>query len=100
MSETATHPIDISEPFTLAYAVRHGNRGKGHVILVKYGEEGYYSTNIPELDTMEDARQMVRELNQKLGIDDKVADSMSFASMFGWDKPCAMLAHRYFAAKA
>ena len=77
-----------------------GNAPGQRIGIVKVGETGYYATNLDN-PTMskEDVTQTVDYLNNRLGIPSDVAESAAFASCFGWDKPVAVCALRFFAAQ-
>jgi hypothetical protein len=56
--------------------------------VVNEGETGYYKTDILEcnkIKTPSEAREFVKELNQKLGLSEKEAAIMQAKSMGGWD---------------
>lgn len=48
------------------------------IIIVKYGEKGYYKTDFTG-DSM--------EYNKKIGVSEAVRMAMVCGSMFGWDVP-------------
>lgn len=63
----------------MAYAIRPMT---GEVIVVKFGEKGFYPTDLGR-----QSRAWVDEQNAKLGIDEPTAMAFEVCSMFGnWDK--------------
>lgn len=84
--------------FDAAYTVILGNRPGERIGLVKYNETGYYPCpgwDAPSM-TLEEVKEHVAGLNERLGIPANVAESMTYASLFGWHAPCAAPAHAYF----
>lgn len=61
--------------------------------IVKKGIQGYFpaETNLDDLFkakyTYEDVRDVVEELNEKMGVSVEEAKAMEFGSMFGWEAP-------------
>jgi hypothetical protein len=86
--------------FDAAYIHVLGNRPGERINLVKYKESGYYACQPFKFDnngmTASEVDQVVADLNAGLGVPEDVAGSMYAASMFGWDKPCAAVALRYY----
>jgi len=66
------------------YAMLH----TGELIIVKYGEKGYYKTDIPVTDK-ESMRSLCDEMNGKLGVSKAQAAAMLAGSMYGWYVPAA-----------
>ncbi|MFZ5856739.1 MAG: hypothetical protein ACOYZ6_07910 [Chloroflexota bacterium] len=63
----------------MAYAIRPMT---GEVIIVKFGEDGFYPT-----DYGVQSSEWVKEQNEKLGIDEATAEAMAMCSMFGnWER--------------
>lgn len=88
---------DTARKVDAAYTVIHGARPGKRIGVVKYRESGYYLTDFDNpTDTLEQVREFVRNMNERLGLPADVADSMSYASCFGWDVPIANKAHEYF----
>lgn len=56
--------------------------------VVRKGESGYYKTDIPVYDS-KDAKALVNEQNEKLGVTKAQAEAMKAGSMFGWHVPAA-----------
>ena len=56
--------------------------------IIKKGETGYYKTDIPVYDS-KDAKELVNEQNEKLGVTKAQAEAMKAGSMFGWHVPAA-----------
>jgi hypothetical protein len=84
--------------FEGAYTTVEGNKPGERIGLVKYNETGYYACpgwDDPSM-SIQEVRDHVAFLNGRLEIPADVAESMSFASCFGWDKPIAERAHEYF----
>lgn len=88
------------ENFNLAYITLLGNKPGTRIGLVKYNEAGgYYPCEGYDYagDSLDEVKARVAELNKRLEIPEEVADSMTYASLFGWNAPCAAPAHAYFA---
>lgn len=63
----------------MAYAIRPMTK---EVIIVKFGEEGFYQT-----DYGVQSREWVEDQNAKLGVDAPTASAMALCSVFGdWTK--------------
>lgn len=60
----------------------------GAVVILKRGETGYYKTDIPFQDK-EEAKQLVTEYNEKLGVTKAQSEAMKAGSMFGFEVPGA-----------
>ena len=56
--------------------------------IVNKGEMGYYHTDITAL-SREEMKEMVDELNEKIGVTKAQAEAMKLGSMFGWSCPAA-----------
>lgn len=84
----------------VTYMVVLGNKPGERIAAVKYGETGYYLCEGYDYagDTLDEVKARVAELNQKMGIPVDVCESMSYASLFGFDKPIAARAHEYVKA--
>ena len=65
--------------------------GEDKIILLQYGEQGYYRIENEESRT---AQEHVDQLNQSLGVNKAQQAAMLWGSMFGWDIPAAD-PHRY-----
>lgn len=80
----APFPLPDNMPFR-CYAV---NRISGDMILLKYGENGYFKCNYSLYSKTENQRK-ADEINACLGVTKAQAAAMYGGSMFGWDKPIA-----------
>ena len=60
----------------------------GMIVILKRGETGYYRTDIP-FTSKEEARKIVDEYNEKLGVSKAQAEAMRVGSMFGFHVPAA-----------
>jgi hypothetical protein len=80
----------------LCYTVILGNKPGERIGIVKYGETGYYLTDFdnPSM-TLEDCKTFVADRNKRLRLPEDVAESMQYASVFGWDAPIADRAKHY-----
>lgn len=58
------------------------------IIIIKRNEKGYYKTDIPST-SKEDARALVSEYNERLGVTRAQEEAMKTGSMFGWSCPGA-----------
>ena len=56
--------------------------------IVQRGETGYFKTDVSFKDA-EDAKQIVREQNEAMGVSKRQASAMVAGSMFGWETPAA-----------
>lgn len=61
---------------------------KNEVGLIQKGESGYYRTDMWIIDA-NDGKQIVKDLNEKLGVTRAQAEAMKAGSMFGWESPAA-----------
>ena len=59
------------------------------VIIIKRDESGYYKTDMAPFATIEEAKAVANEYNDRLGVTRAQAAAMSAGSMFGWDVPGA-----------
>jgi len=66
------------------YATLH----TGDLIIVKYGEKGYYNTDI-ENQGKDAMKELANEMNKKLGVTKAQASAMLAGSMYGWTCPAA-----------
>lgn len=60
--------------------------------VIAKGETGYYKTDILEcnnIKTSDEAKALVDELNDNLGLTKGQVKAMECGSMFGWDVPAA-----------
>jgi len=55
------------------------------VILIKYGESGYYNVKNKFIDTLEKAEDFVKTHNEMLGVLPEERLAMEIGSMFGWN---------------
>ena len=60
----------------------------GKVVILKKGETGYYTTDIP-FTTREEAQRIVDEQNSRLGVTKAQEAAMKAGSMFGFAVPAA-----------
>ena len=63
-------------------------QSKNEIGIIQKGENGYYKTDIPVYDS-KDAKALVNERNQTLGVTKAQAEAMKAGSMFGWETPSA-----------
>ena len=61
---------------------------KNEIGLIQKGESGYYKTDMWIIDA-NDGKQIVKDLNEKLGVTKAQAEAMKAGSMFGWETPAA-----------
>ena len=61
---------------------------KNEIGLIQKGESGYYKTDMWIIDA-NDGKQIVKDLNEKLGVTKAQAEAMKAGSMFGWEAPAA-----------
>ena len=61
---------------------------KNEVGLIQKGESGYYRTDMWIKDA-NDGKQIVKDLNEKLGVTKAQSEAMKAGSMFGWEAPAA-----------
>lgn len=70
----------------ICYTTVLGNKPGERIGLVKMNETGYYPCPgwdyVP--DSIEAVQDRVWKLNQRMGIPEDVAESMSYGSLFGW----------------
>lgn len=66
----------------------YGMLHTGDMIIIKYGERGYYNTDIPN-EGKEAMKLLTNELNAKLGVTKAQAAAMLAGSMYGWSCPAA-----------
>ena len=60
--------------------------------VIKKGETGYYKTDILEcngIKTPDEAKELINELNENLGLTKGEVKAMEHGSIFGWDTPAA-----------
>ena len=60
--------------------------------VIKKGETGYYKTDILEcngIKTPDEAKELINELNENLGLTKGEVKAMEHGSMFGWETPAA-----------
>jgi hypothetical protein len=84
----------------MAYIFIRSNALGARIGIVKYGESGYYQTNLDNGGADEDCREHIRFLNQRIDVSPEVADAMLYGSMFGWHVPIAQPAHVHFGPSA
>lgn len=60
----------------------------GDLIIIRYGERGYYNTDIPN-EGKETMKQLANEMNEKRGVTKAQAAAMLAGSMYGWSCPAA-----------
>ena len=58
------------------------------ILHIQKGEAGYYRTDMWIIDA-NDGKQIVKDLNEKLGVTSAQAEAMKAGSMFGWESPAA-----------
>ena len=61
---------------------------KNEIGLIQKGESGYYRTDMWIIDA-NDGKQIVKDLNEKLGVTKAQGEAMKAGSMFGWETPAA-----------
>lgn len=66
----------------------YGTLHTGELIIIKYGEKGYYNTDIPTEDK-KSMKALADEMNAKLGVTKAQAAAMLAGSMYGWSCPAA-----------
>lgn len=66
----------------------YGMLHTGELIILKYGEKGYYHTDIPASDR-DSMKKLADEMNEKLGVTKAQAAAMLAGSMYGWSCPAA-----------
>lgn len=66
----------------------YGTLHTGDLIIIKYGERGYFNTDIPN-EGKEAMKQLANEMNEKLGVTKAQAAAMLAGSMYGWSCPAA-----------
>ncbi len=64
----------------------------GEIVILKYGETGFYKTDIPVADR-DAAKELVKHYNDKLGVTKPQYEAMKAGSMFGWHTPAANPLH-------
>jgi len=65
----------------------------GMLILIKYGDRGYYKCDY-STDNEEENRALADRLNSRLGVSPTRAEAMLAGSLFGWDVPAARAGER------
>ena len=63
-------------------------RNTGELIVLKRGESGYYRTDCPT-GSIESAKALMEQNNQRLGVSRAQAAAMEVGAMFGWHVPAA-----------
>jgi len=66
----------------------YGTLHTGELIIIRYGERGYYNTDNPN-DGKETMKQLANEMNEKRGVTKAQAAAMLAGSMYGWSCPAA-----------
>ncbi len=64
-------------------------RTNNEIILLKNGEKGYYKTDFALPKTREEAKAIVKDRNEKLGVSRLQRACMEIGSMFGFNVPGA-----------
>lgn len=82
----------------ICYTTVLGNKPGERIGLVKIDVDGYYLCEGYDYsgDSLETVRERVADLNERMGIPDDVALSMTCGSMFGWHVPAAARAHEFW----
>ena len=81
----------------LAYVAIPGNDPGKRIGIVRYLETGYYPCDFDSQgNTIEQVKEHVNLLNERLEIPKNVADAMLYGSMFGWHVPAARPAVEYW----
>lgn len=88
MEQNQTRYAPFSMPDNMPFRSYAVNRISGDMILLKYGENGYYNCNYSSYNKAENQRK-ANEINDCLGITKAQAAAMYGGSMFGWDKSIA-----------
>lgn len=87
MRKTETKPA-------LCYVIVPGAPAGKRIGIVKRGERGYYDADADSATaSIEIVREVVTDLNKRLGVDAIEARAMLCGSMFGWDVPAANSDH-------
>lgn len=68
------------------YTVVLGNGAGKNIGILREGMSGYYSTK-HDFGSDKEAQDVVRSMNEQLGISEEVQLAMELGSMFGWDIP-------------
>jgi hypothetical protein len=72
--------------YTVVPSANPGSR----ICIVQLGESGCYCTDLDgQALTLKDVEQVVRKLNEQLGITEAQEIAMASGSMFGWHVPAA-----------
>lgn len=66
----------------------YGTLHTGKLIIIKYGEKGYYNTDI-ENEGKDAMKELTNKMNEKLGVTKAQAAAMLAGSMYGWSCPAA-----------
>jgi hypothetical protein len=78
----------------LCYVIVPGAAPGRRIGIVKRGERGYYAADADVATASDDlVREVVDDLNARLGVDKIEARAMLCGSMFGWDVPAANSDH-------
>lgn len=88
----------MSQRNGLAYVAINGNKPGERIGLVKFGQSGYYLAKGYDYapHSIEEVREVVSKLNERLGVPADVAEAALFGSMFGWACPAAYPAVSFF----
>lgn len=74
----------------LCYIKVPGNEPGRRIGVVKRGERGYHLTDFDNGKVSQDVvEEVIREMNEALGISHEQETAMLVGSMFGWDVPGA-----------
>lgn len=78
----------------LCYVMVPGAAPGKRIGIIKRGERGYYAADADSVTaSAEIVREVVDDLNARLGVDKIEARAMLCGSMFGWDVPAANSDH-------
>lgn len=88
METNKTKYAPILLPDNMPYRSYSVNQVSGELILLKYGEIGYFSCNFSTSNKETNAIK-ADWINKRLGITKAQAAAMQGGSIFGWDKPIA-----------
>lgn len=88
MEENGTKYAPMQLPANMPYRSYSVNQSSGELVLLKYGETGYFHCNHSTNNTDENILR-VEKLHHHLGISKAQAAAMQGGSLFGFDKPIA-----------
>ena len=88
MEKSQTRYAPFSMPDNMPFRSYAVNRVSGNLILLKYGENGYFPCNYSSNNKVENDGR-ADKINTLLGISKAQAAAMYGGSMFGFDKPIA-----------